>query len=55
LESRIRTLRPAASGARPAVVDRWPAGTKPYTDEFDDRQWADFFGWPDDERLFADS
>ena len=37
----------------PALFDSWPADTVPLDDELFDEEWADFFGWPDDEREFA--
>ena len=36
-----------------AIIDDWPADTVPRTNEFLDEEWADFFGWPDDERELA--
>ncbi len=37
----------------PTIVDGWPADTVPRTNEFLDEEWADFFGWPEDEREFV--
>ena len=37
----------------PALFDGWPSDTVPLTDELFDEEWADFYGWPDNEREFA--
>ena len=37
----------------PALFDGWPADTVPLNDELFDEEWADFVGWPGDEREFA--
>lgn len=33
-----------------AIIDDWPADTVQHTNELFEEDWADFFGWPDDER-----
>lgn len=37
----------------PAIIDDWPADTVQHANEIFEDDWADFFGWPDEETEFA--